>query len=105
MSIPLEYTVRVNSSWKKRLFVAICNKHGIRTYRYARQKYTTTMVRVAAPFMNLVLWPDYQKYATILDKLSEEILCDLTFKISCVKEEDETVITGEIPFTTEGAAL
>ncbi|HAZ15838.1 MAG TPA: hypothetical protein DCY54_04320 [Parachlamydiales bacterium] len=101
---PIEYTVRVNSFWKKRLFVAICNKHGLRTYRYARQKYTTTMVRVAAPFMDLVLWPDYQKYATILDTLSEEILCDLTSQISCIKEE-ETVIAGEIPFNTEKAAL
>jgi len=62
------------------------------------------MVRVAAPFMDLVLWPDYQKYATILDTLSEEILCDLTSQISCIKEE-ETVIAGEIPFNTEKAAL
>jgi len=54
--------------------------------------------------MDLVLWPDYQKYATILDTLSEEILCDLTSQISCIKEE-ETVIAGEIPFNTEKAAL
>ncbi len=33
-SPPIEYTVRLNSMWKKKLFVSICRKHEIRTYRY-----------------------------------------------------------------------
>ena len=102
---PLEYTVRMQSSWKKKLFVAICNKHGLRTYRYVRQKYTTVMVRVSKPFMDSVLWPEYNKYATILDKLTEEILMDLISKIHLVKEEDETVIAGELPVLSEASAL
>jgi hypothetical protein len=102
---PMEYTVRVLSSWKKKLFVAICKKHGLRTYRYARQKYTTTMLQVAKPFMDLILWPEYNKYAAILDELTEEILTDLISKIYCVQEEDETVIAGELPATTGAATL
>jgi hypothetical protein len=101
---PIEYTIRLHSSWKKQLFVAICNKHGLRPYRYARQKHTTAMVRVAKPFMDSVLWPEYYKYANILDKLTEEILTDLISKIYLVKDEDETVIAGELPMTTEAAA-
>jgi len=102
---PMEYTVRVHSSWKKKLFCAICSKHGLKTYRYARQKYTTTMLRVAKPFMDLVLWPEYNKYAAILDKLTEEVLSDLISKIHLVKEEDETVIAGELPTLSEASAL
>ena len=71
---PIEYTIRLHSRWEKKLFVAICNKHGLHTYRYMRQKYTTTMVRVAKPFMNLVLWPEYNKYASILHKLTEAVI-------------------------------
>lgn len=102
---PIEYTVRLDSRWKKKLFLAICSKHGLKTYRYMRQKYTTTMVLVAKPFMDLILWPEYHKYATILDKLTEEISTDLISKIHLVKEEDETVIAGELPVTSGTVAL
>ncbi|RFU14232.1 hypothetical protein DZD18_02780 [Rhodobacteraceae bacterium W635] len=32
--------------WSVRIFVALCRKHGIRPYRYPRQRRTTVMVRV-----------------------------------------------------------
>ena len=102
---PVEYTVSLRSPWEKKLFVAICCKHQLRTYRYARQKHTTTMVRVAKPFMNAVLWPEYNKYAKILHKLTEEIVVDLISKIHVVKEEQETVIVGELPVITESATV
>ncbi len=70
-----------------------------------RQKRTTAMVRVAKPFMDLVLWPEYSKYAGILNKLSEEILVDLISKIHLVKEEDETIIAGELPVMSAASAL
>ncbi len=101
---PIEYTVRLHSHWEKKLFVAVCSKHGLRTYRYMRQKYTTAMVRVAKPFMDFVLWPEYNKYASILHKLTEEISTDLVAKIHLVKEEDETVIAGELPEKSEISA-
>lgn len=94
---PLEYTVRLDSRWKKRLFLAICRKHGLSAYRYSRQKYTTTMVRISKQFMDSVLWPEFSKHASILDKLTEEILNDLIAKIHLVHDEDETIIAGEIP--------
>ncbi len=102
---PLEYTVRLDSRWKKRLFLAICGKHGLQTYRYARQKYTTTMVRVSKFFMDSVLWPEFNRHASILDKLTSEILDDLISKIHLVAEEDETIIAGELPASQQAATL
>ena len=32
-------------AWSVRLFVALCRKHGLRPFRYARQRRTTVMVR------------------------------------------------------------
>jgi hypothetical protein len=102
---PIEYTVRTDSRWKKKLFLAICKKHGLHTYRYARQKYTTTVLRVSEPFMKTVLWPEFNKHSSILDKLTGEILNDLISKIHEVQEEDETVIAGELPILQEAAVL
>lgn len=94
-NLPIEYKVTVDSPWKKRLFVALCNKHGFRTYRYQRQKYTTTRLRISKGMMDAVLWPEFQRYSKILEELVEEIMQDLTNKIYQVKEE-EIVIAGEI---------
>jgi acetylornithine deacetylase/succinyl-diaminopimelate desuccinylase-like protein len=33
-------------TWAVRIFVALCRKHGVKPYRYPRQRRTTVMVRV-----------------------------------------------------------
>ncbi len=47
---PQEAEVEVRYSlpdtWAVRIFLALCRKHGIRPYRYPRQRRTTVMVRV-----------------------------------------------------------
>jgi hypothetical protein len=94
--LPVEYTVTNGSHWKKRLFVAICAKHNLHTYRYKGQKHTTTMVRVTKGFMDLVLWPEFKQYAEAFDELAQDILHDLITKIHKVNDEDEVVVAGEI---------
>ena len=42
--IELQYSLP--DVWSVRIFVALCRKHGIRPYRYPRQRRTTVMVRV-----------------------------------------------------------
>jgi hypothetical protein len=94
---PLEYKISLDSPWKKRLFGTLCAKHGYKTYRYIRQKRTTVQVMIAKNMMEEVLWPEFLRYAKILEELVEEILKDLTHKIHNVLEEEEEVeIAGEI---------
>ncbi len=92
---PVEYRVRMDSPWKKRLFVALCNKRGLQTYRYYRQKYTSTNVKVCKGIMDQELWPEYLRFAEILEDLVEDIMKDLMKKI-WQGEENETVIAGEL---------
>lgn len=101
---PIEYTVPLGNPWKKKLFVALCNKHNLRTYRYKRQKYTTTMLRACPTFVDNVLWPEFKKYSTLLEELVQEIIDDLISQIHDIKEE-EVVITGELLSTMESVAL
>ena len=42
----IEFKVTLSDQWSKRLFVSLCNKYGLKTYRYKYQKYTTTMVQL-----------------------------------------------------------
>lgn len=92
---PIEYKISLDSSWKKRLFVTICAKHGYKTYRYARQRRTTSQVRIVKNMMEEVLWPEFLRYSKILEELMEDVLKDLTEKIHKV-EEEELEIAGEI---------
>lgn len=95
--VDIEYKITMDSPWKKRLFVALCNKRGLETYRYYRQKYTTTNVKVSQIIMEKELWPEYIRFAKILEELVEDIMKDLLKKI-WKGEEKETVIAGEIGF-------
>jgi len=89
-----EFTVSLQDRWSKKLFVALCNKYDLRTYRYKRQKYTTTMVRVSESFLDEVLWPEFQKYSKSLNEFVTSITDDLIAKIHQV--EDDVIVSGEM---------
>ena len=97
----LEYTIRLNHMWAKRLFTALCHKYQLMPYSYVKQKYTTSMVRVSESFMESVLWPEYKKYETMLQELVEEIMDGLISKIYKIAGDEETVISGELPVREE----
>jgi len=97
---PTEYTVPLGNFWRKKLFLALCNKHKIRAYRYKRQKHTTAMIRAAPTLVDEVLWPEFKKYSTLLEELVGEIINDLISQIHDVKEE-EIIIVGELPTSIE----
>jgi hypothetical protein len=42
----VELRYSLPDAWAVRIFVALCRKHGVRPYRYPRQRRTSVMVRV-----------------------------------------------------------
>ncbi len=58
--------------WQRRLFAALCRRYGLEPYRYLRQRYTTVMVRVPRPFVDLTLWPEYLELKRALDEYLNE---------------------------------
>ncbi|MEM9984709.1 MAG: hypothetical protein AAF804_06405 [Bacteroidota bacterium] len=89
-----EYALYTQGNWHKKLLLAICRKHGIRPYRYKRQKYTTVMVRINEKFLNDVLWPEYLEYSQHLEELVEGITNSIIEKIH--KDEDEDIVQGQL---------
>jgi len=98
----VEYTVPLGNHWRKKLFIAICSKYQVRTYRYKRQKYTTVMIRQSPRFVDQVLVPEFKKYSELLEGLVNEIMEEIIAKIHDVKEE-EIVIAGELPCSKEAS--
>lgn len=99
---PIEYRVSTGSLWKKRLFVALCKKHGFSTYRYSGQRYTTARLRISPILMDEILWPEYEKYSKILEGAVDEIINSLLLKIHN-GDLEETEMTGEVGH--EGVAV
>lgn len=93
---PVEFTIRLHNIWQKKLFVAICAKYQLKPYRYARQKYTTSMVRANPALLKEIVLPEFQKFDKIFEELANEIMADLISKIHQIPEE-EMVIAGELP--------
>lgn len=57
--------------WSVRLFIAVCRKHGVRPYRYPRQRRTTVMVRAAQGVIDRV-WAEFSALHTELAVYFEE---------------------------------
>lgn len=56
---PLEVQFTLNDPWSRRLFIALCRKHGIKPYRYPRQRRTTVVVRAPRTLLDDVLMPEF----------------------------------------------
>ena len=54
--------------WKRRVFIALCRRYGLRPYRRPRQRRSTIMVAVPMTFHRQTLWPEYEALAEELEQ-------------------------------------
>ena len=92
---PIEYKISLESPWETRLFLAVCGKHKFKTYRYPRQKYTTTCLKISKAAMDDILWPDFLQHAHILRELIEDITKEVIYSIYPAFDH-ESMVTNEI---------
>lgn len=88
----VEYTFTFGNHWSKKLFIALCRRHELRPYRYARQRHTTVMVKVTQDFVDTVLWPEHQALDTVL----HEYINEMTTKIITEEIHRDTTDAHEI---------
>jgi len=93
--IELQYSLP--DVWSVRIFVALCRKHGVRPYRYPRQRRTTVMVRarqasfertVAAEFRTL-----YREVTAYFDETVNHLIADAMKSDG----DDETLEQRQLP--------
>ena len=66
--VELQYSLP--DTWSVRLFIAICRKHGVQPYRYARQRRTTVMVRARERVFDRVVWTEFSRLHSELQSIS-----------------------------------
>lgn len=74
---PIEMQFSLPDQWGRQLFVALCRRYGLKPYRQYRQRLTTVMLRVPKPFVDQVLWPEFQE----LNAALMQYLNDVTTRV------------------------
>jgi hypothetical protein len=64
----IETSFSLADQWARRLFLALCRRHGLKPYRYPRQRRSTVVLRAPASFIDRILWPEFVEIKTLLDE-------------------------------------
>jgi hypothetical protein len=74
----VEILYRLPDPWKRKLFVALCRRYGLRPYREAGRRSTTIQLRAPNSFQRTTLWPEFLALAeelhTHLDELTDRVI-------------------------------
>jgi len=77
----VELRFSLPDTWSVRLFVAVCRKHGVRTFRYAHQRRTTVMVRTRERFFDRAVWPEYSQLQSELESYFVDVTDHLVGRV------------------------
>jgi hypothetical protein len=53
--------------WKRKLFLALCRRYGLKPYREYGRRYSTVLLRAPKTFQEKTLWPEYLALAKEFD--------------------------------------
>ncbi|MCY4065757.1 MAG: hypothetical protein OXF57_05260 [Rhodospirillaceae bacterium] len=77
----VELQFSLPDAWSVSLFVAVCRKHGVRPYRYRRQRRTSVVVSAREREFNRVVWPEYSRLQTELESYFEDVTDHLVSRV------------------------
>src|SRR5579864_6580827 len=69
---------RLPDPWKRRLFLALCRRYGLKPYREVGRRYSTVQLRAPKTFHERTLWPEFlalsQELHAHLQQLTERVI-------------------------------
>ncbi len=80
----------LHDPWKRKLFVALCRRYGLKPYRERGRRHSTVIVRAPKEFQHGTLWPEFLT-------LSEELHAHLNELTERVIREDVSEATEQPP--------
>jgi hypothetical protein len=84
----VELVYSLPDPWKRKLFVALCRRYGLKPFREHGRRYSTVQVRAPETFHKQTLWPEFlalsEELHTHLEELTATRRCDSasTWKIA-----------------------
>jgi hypothetical protein len=64
--------------WKRKLFVALCRRYGLKPYRERGRRYSSVNVRAPKTFQHRTLWPEFEALSeelhTHLNELTDRVI-------------------------------
>jgi hypothetical protein len=74
----VELVYSMPDPWKRKLFVALCRRYGLKPYREYGRRYSTVQVRAPKVFQDRTLWPEFLALAgelhAHLSELTERVI-------------------------------
>src|SRR5579863_6075408 len=64
---------RLPDPWKRKLFLALCRRYGLKPYRENGRRYSTVQLRAPETFQKQTLWPEFVALAKELHAHLEEL--------------------------------
>jgi hypothetical protein len=66
--------------WKRKLFLALCRRYGLKPYRERGRRHTTVQLRAPEAFQQNTLWPEFLALCEVLhahlDELTTRVIRD-----------------------------
>jgi len=74
----IEYRYSLPDPWKRKLFLALCRRYGLRPYREHGQRRSSVMLRAPKTFQERTLWPEFlalsNELHAHLDDLTDRVI-------------------------------
>jgi hypothetical protein len=85
----IEFQMRIDDAWSRKLFIGIARHHGVRPYRYPGQRRTTLVVRTTKRHLDERIMPHYRDAVAVLRTHFDEI-ADRVIRESLHVSTDDT---------------
>jgi hypothetical protein len=69
----IEMLYRLPDPWKRKLFVALCRRYGLKPFRESGRRYSTVQLRAPKEFHQRTLWPQFEALCDELDAHLDEL--------------------------------
>jgi hypothetical protein len=73
-----ELLYRLSDPWKRKLFLALCRRYGLKPFREYGRRYSTVQIRAPRTFQEQTLWPEFlalsKELHAHLEELTERVI-------------------------------